>query len=162
MIKVKRTERGWPGHFCDVIHCMFRRNTLLEYKDIKIVVSTVGNYRPFQKRNDISVSNLAKAYEAALPHSAGGTNDAVGFNRDAETMAFYAKKKGPYWDADVSREFPFKSNWHLKGADDNEINAMHEDVVDEIIAKLEGNEIPEVKKARSYVRKLRLKNGRKK
>lgn len=48
--KVKRTERGWAGHFCCSQSCLFRRNTLIEYKDKKWVISTVGNFRPPNSR----------------------------------------------------------------------------------------------------------------
>ena len=112
---VKRTERGWAGHFCASKYCAFRRNTLLEYEDIKVVVSTVGNYYHSDKRQGI------------------------GFGRLHETMCFHAKFcGGKYWDADVSREIYFDSNWSLNNPDDDDniINDMHETVVNEITEKI--------------------------
>ena len=67
-MKVKRTERGWAGHFCDADRCQFRRNTLLEYGEIGVVVSTVGRY--FSPIDDKYVR--------------------VGVNRYFETLVFYA------------------------------------------------------------------------
>ena len=72
--KVKRTERGWAGHFIAADRCMFRRNTLLEYKDRKWVVSTIGNYHP----------------------SLYGTVDTIGHERWYETMVFEASCQGGY------------------------------------------------------------------
>ena len=69
--KVKRTERGWAGHFCCSQSCLFRRNTLIEYKDKKWVISTVGNFRPPNSR-----------YERGA--------ETIGFERYYETMAFDA------------------------------------------------------------------------
>ena len=50
MTKVKRTERGWGGHYIGATKCLFRLNTLLEYKEKKVVISTVGMYMPDGKR----------------------------------------------------------------------------------------------------------------
>ena len=117
--EVKRTERGWAGHFCCSSSCKFRRNTLLECDDIQIVVSTVG----------------------AMCNDKGKLEE-IGLNRHYETMAFLVDKStGPYKDADVSREIFFESNgalkWHKKGYIDNEANEMHEAVVNELTRILE-------------------------
>ncbi len=116
---VKRTERGWGGHFICGDRCWFRRNTLLEYHDIKIVVSTVGAMRDWSAKgfpnDDVSF-------------------DTIGHNRYYETMAFHSDTMDTrYHDADVSREITFNSPWCIDHLDaDDEANAMHETVVYEI------------------------------
>lgn len=106
-----KTERGWGGHFICAYDCRFRRNTLLEYGDVRIVISTVGNY-VFKEKTDI-----------------------IGHERYYETMAFHAKLDEIYWDADVQREVDFESQWAVRQIgiySDQEANDMHEAVVKEI------------------------------
>ena len=123
-VKVKRTERGWPGHFICADKCLFRRNTLLECGEKRVVVSTVGAYIINDKMEQI------------------------GNRRYYETMAFEAIANGPYWDADVSSEFSFESKWSITGESiddiplgvDNIANEMHEAVVAEITETLKEEE----------------------
>jgi hypothetical protein len=111
---VKRTERGWAGHYICADRCRFRRNTLLECGDVRIVVSTVG----------LLVVN--------------GKYETVGHDRHFETMAFHAAYDGRYWDADVSRQVQFKSAWMIPEVDaDDQANDMHEAVVAELTANLQ-------------------------
>jgi hypothetical protein len=116
MNEVKRTERGWAGHFCCSDSCKFRRNTLLEYNGKAVVVSTVG----------------------AMYNSKGELEE-IGLDRHYETMAFYADDS-EYKDAKISDEIffdsPWSLKWHKKGYIDNEANAMHEKVVEELSEKL--------------------------
>ena len=120
---IKRIERGWAAHFCGASNCKFRRNTLLE-GDNKVVVSTVGGYYPYGFYNKI---------------------EPIGHKRYYETMAFYAKKDGPYWEANVSDQIYFDSNWSLcfDSPDcvpddiDNLADQMHETVVSELIGKMD-------------------------
>lgn len=118
--EVKRTERGWAGHFCCSDSCKFRRNTLLECGEIKVVVSTVGNY--FDSR---------------------GNFDHVGIGRDYETYAYYVDPAtGPYKDIDVERQIYFESTgaYLIKKGDkfpDLKANEMHETVVQELTEKLQ-------------------------
>ena len=117
---VKRTERGWSGHFCGSSQCAFRRNTLLEFKNIKIVVSTVGSMR---KHNNM-----------------GGFDpvEKIGLNRYYETMVFEAIQENKYIEADIEKEMPFDSKWEISkiyDGVDNEANDMHEAVITEIIDK---------------------------
>lgn len=124
MNTVTRTERGWAGHFIASNRCLFRRNTLLEYREIKIVVSTVGLYRDM--RTDVI--------------------DTIGCERHYETMAFHAEFIDPYWEIDTDRQINFDSNWSLYYPDgvpreaDMDANDMHETVVNEIINSLESGE----------------------
>jgi len=121
---VKRTERGWIGHFCCADQCLFRRNTLLEYNEIKIVVSTVGllkNYRFDENKNDKDISRFTT----------------IGINRHFETMAFHASNDKRYYDLDSSRQINFDSPWAIAELDaDDKANDMHEKVVEEITEKL--------------------------
>ena len=117
---VKRTERGWAGHYCCADKCLFRRNTLLSRNDIFIVVSTVGLLR---RDGD-------EKYGHVNPGSY------------YETMAFFSKKQDTtYHDADVSRQINIESFSSLSYLDDNKANEMHENIVDELIIKMEKGEI---------------------
>lgn len=122
-MKPKLTERGWPGHFICAERCTFRRNTLIDFGRMKIIVSTVGMMR----------DGL---------HGQGAGYDTIGAGgRYYETMAFKAKKSGPYWDIDAAKEVPFKSEGaicsetgykKLPADADNKANEMHDRVVAEL------------------------------
>lgn len=119
---VSRIERGWGGHFICADRCQFRRNTLLECGDERIVVSTVGMMKDIHTPNEMKF-------------------DTIGYNRHFETMAFHAKYDGRYWDADVERQVYFESPWAIEELDaDDRANDMHEVVVDEITRKLASGE----------------------
>lgn len=123
--EVNITERGWAGHFILADRCLFRRNTLLEYKDKKWVVSTVGAYRTLENKIDN-----------------------IGHRRWYETMAFEAKERLGYIEADVEKEVSFNSDWGIwgdsweevlvncNGTPDNAANDMHDKVVSELIDKI--------------------------
>lgn len=119
MMNVKRTERGWAGHFFGASNCLYHRNTMLEYGDKKVVVSTVGRW--WLKDCDGN-----RKFET------------VGLDRYFETMAFEAYESEPgYWDADVTKRVRFRSNWCLDRPDmENEADEMHEAVVAEITKDL--------------------------
>lgn len=128
MQKVKRTERGWGGHYILCDRCLFRRNTLLEYNDLKIVVSTVGLMRNIHNENPKTIEEKF---------------DTVGCNRYYETMAFHAGND-EYLDADVSRQLNFESKWCINKIDaELEANDMHETVVEEISQKMAKGELNE-------------------
>jgi len=119
-MKLKRTERGWVGHFICGDRCRFRRNTLIEFGRNKVVISTVGNL------------------------FIDGKLEMIGADRYAETMAFKAKKEGIYWEADVTRPVWFSSQWESSITDDdNKLNDMHESVVSELLLKIMRGNLPE-------------------
>ena len=125
MKKLKITERGYAGHFCASSLCRFKRNTLIEYGNKRIVVSTVGNYNPPK----IGLEKLDKSKKI---HE-------IGINRTYETMAFEAQFIKPYWEADVTKEIPFKSNWalsELEHGTDLLADEMHDKVVKELSKKI--------------------------
>lgn len=121
MDKVLREERGWAGHFILAHQCLFRRNTLLTYNKVKVVVSTVG--RLIINKEMVEIGSDERYYE---------------------TMAFHSKSDDRYFDADVSRQIEFDSEWAVYIKDGElEANKMHEIVVEEIINKLLSGELNE-------------------
>jgi hypothetical protein len=120
-MKVKITERGWGGHFIGVLYCRFRRNTLVEVGDDRVVISTVGGY-----------------------HINGQFETIGAFGRYYETMAFPAIEEGAYIEADTSNELRFDSEWQICADSvddlpydiDNKANEMHEAVVKEFTASM--------------------------
>lgn len=82
---VKTTERGWAAHFIMANRCLFHRNTLVEYKDVKVVVSTVGL--------------CIEKFEPNKQH----TFTTVGCDRYYETKVFIADDT-EFHDADASQQ----------------------------------------------------------
>lgn len=114
---VRIKERGYAGHFCASQSCSFRRNTLIEYGDKRIVVSTVGNYR------------------SAL----NGEIDEIGCDRHYETMAFEAIFQYPYWEADIGKNVYIDAPCSLKGVEhdsDFKADEMHDAAVKELAYKI--------------------------
>ena len=110
---VKRTERGWPVKRTESIErCHFRRNTLLECGNRRVVVSTVGAMYDRQ----------TEQFEE------------IGDGRYYETMVFPAKRvQRIYWDADTRKGARCASlPWSISTMQDDSdfrANEMHEAVV---------------------------------
>ncbi len=122
-MRIKRTERGWPGHYICSHRCQFRRNTLLEAGEVRVVISTVGRMLP----GPIDNPKIQDDYEM------------IGLDRHFETMAFHAEEVegGRYWDANVTRKVPFEAEWAITEVDaDDKANDMHETVVKELSKRL--------------------------
>lgn len=89
---MKKTERGWCGHFCCGERCRYRRNTLLEHDDRRVIVSSVGSF--IVKPDDKWITNI-------------GCGNGSGRYRYYETMVFEAQREGAYWEVDASKELDF-------------------------------------------------------
>ena len=119
IVGTTRTERGWSGHFMGANKCKFRRNTLLENGDVKIVVSSVGNMESFFGRSGF---------------------EQLGSDWHYETMVFHAEWQKPYWDTNTERIISTTSPWTLKESElgsDQKANDMHEVIVAEITEALD-------------------------
>ena len=123
-MKIKRVEQGWAGHFCGAPKCSFRRNTMLVADNyIRIIVSTVGNYRTDNK-----------------------PAETIGLNRYYETMVWRAYKDSGYWEINQAEgDISFDSKWAIDNVErgsDNEANDMHEAIVNEIELKILNGTLP--------------------
>jgi hypothetical protein len=127
MEAVYATERGWPGHFICASRCLYRRNTLLSNSSgtVRIVVSTVGGL----------LSRGEDSFET------------IGHERYYETMVFHASDERGYWEADVSREVPFESQWCIDTHSyetDKLAEEMHRRVCDEISGRMAAGEFTHI------------------
>lgn len=88
--KIEVIERGWVGHFCKGDHCRFHRNTLLQYENKRLNVSTIG---------------LLTIGGCVLPLD--------GKTRYFETRVFGVMKISGLWLADPDKELFVKSKTEL-------------------------------------------------
>jgi len=131
MTDIKRTERGWAGHYILANRCLFRRNTLLQYAGLSVVVSTVG----LQVRRE----SLIDPGVEASPEEHFET---VGSGRYFETQAFHAMEGDRWLDADVCQPISLNSPHTISEIDaDDRANNMHEAVVAELSERLLAGEV---------------------
>jgi hypothetical protein len=115
-VRMYRQERGWAGHFIGALNCRFRRNTLIEYAGIRVVISSVGLFETEVGSCKFMSIHPPDAY--------------------FETKVFYANSDERYYDADVSRELCEYECYVRKMDADDEANIQHEDVVNRVIQDL--------------------------
>lgn len=118
---IKRTERGWAGHFICGVDCNWRRNTLVEDKRGRgIVISSVGAL-PIRDRNGNRIDFAP-----------------IGIGRYYETMVFVAKREGLFIEADVSKQRSANNlKWYVSeepnGKTDLEAEEIHEKHVEYVM-----------------------------
>lgn len=121
-MEVTIKERGWAGHFCSANKCRYRRNTLVECGERRIIVSSVGNMFDVDGKGPLE----------------------IGSNRFYETMAFEAVKCASYWEVDVSQQLSFTGAWSINSADDadsdNRMDSIHDAAVQYFVGMLENGE----------------------
>ncbi len=128
MKTVKRTERGWIGHYICADRCRFRRNTLLECGNRRVIVSTVG----------------------AQHDRKTGQFEEIGHGRYYETFVFRARRVfGLYWDVAGGEQLSSQLPWYIDAIpprppcssaygteSDLRANEMHEAIVEEFTQQL--------------------------
>ena len=132
---IVKTERGWPGHYDGWHYCGFRRNTLVECGDIKIVVSTIGNFCPDVRYGMDGFCSDTSPEKISL----------------YETVCFMATQFVCYLDADKDKKLslPILGDMNIpKGTPfsmdlDNRANEMHDNVVFEVTRLITSGKISE-------------------
>ena len=127
---VTTEERGWVGHFICGKYCLFRRNTLVSYKDTKWVVSTVGAYPAQMDMPDLGIK--------------AGQLQQIGHNRWYETMVFESLYD-EYDDADVMKEIDFESDWGIWGETWEDVEKQYGKEVDLAANKMHDTVVAEIK-----------------
>lgn len=121
--EVNIQERGWASHFIGARWCLFRRNTLLEYNGISIVVSTVG-------RMWKDTPSGGEFMKLSILH-----------DNFFETMVFFTNDT-KYKDADVKKGEIFQEHYEGVAVDEEIlVNETHDKIVNLMVQKLISNEI---------------------
>jgi len=60
---------SWAGHFIGAHRCRFRRNTLLTYENLRIVVSTVGLIEHWENEDEFQKIGVDRYYETMVFHA---------------------------------------------------------------------------------------------
>lgn len=116
MEEVKATERGWASHYICSERCTFHRSTLIEYKGIEIVVSSVGAF-------------ISNALTDRQPTT-------IGCDRYYETKVWYADNS-EFKDADVEKgQLDFDCPDIPKPWDEINANNIHEKMVEKWKSKI--------------------------